>query len=413
MKRWVYLSVFVLLSTVQCRHAEEVVYQHGSTDFASRTEVLHVINQGNDFGFRLFSEVATVEPGNLMLSPLSANVALSMLMNGSRGVSLKQLMQVMGMDARTNPDLIHGVYGDFLPWLQEIDADVELNLANGVFYRNQMTLHDSFRHDLYRYYQASVKGLDFDNPASVDTVNTWASDQTRGLIPQVIEEIAREDVLFLLNALYFKGTWTHAFDPDATAPIPFLTEGDQWVDLPTMTGLPETRHLFADDFQAMEMDYGDGSFSMVVVVPAQGLPSFLEGFDGKQWNEIVEKLDAQKETKKTRVFMPVFEFKNEVSLNDPLKNLGLTEVFEPSRADLSGISDWDMFVSFIRQHTYVEVNEEGTEAAAVTSVGVSVTSFPGAPSPPVFRVDRPFLFAVRERTTGVLLFLGKVEDPRD
>ena len=215
--------------------------------------------------------------------------------------------------------------------------------------------------------------------------------------------------MFLMNALYFKGDWSYQFDKNLTANLPFNLDNGTSVDVSTMTGEVGARIAYGSSYSAIELPYGRTNFTMVVIVPTNTLASFNESFTGSVWSDITMSLDAVTEFGNVNVFMPKFKFSYEKVLNDQLTSMGMADAFEPTLADLSGIADASIFLSFVKQNTFVDVNEEGTEAAAVTTIGVDLTA---APEPKIFRADKPFVFAIRERTTNTLMFIGQVTDPR-
>lgn len=258
-------------------------------------------------------------------------------------------------------------------------------------------------------FEATVRGLDFDAPSALTTINKWASDNTYEKIPKVLDEISGNAVLFLMNALYFKGDWSYQFDKDLTTLKPFNLDNGSLVNVSTMTGEVGARLAFGNSYRAIELPYGRTNFTMVIVVPENTLADFYQSFSGSVWSSITTALDASTSFGKVDVFMPRFKFSYEKVLNDQLQSMGMVDAFDEVLANLSGIADASIFVSFVKQNTFVEVNEEGTEAAAVTTIGVELTSVPGST---VFRIDKPFVFAIRERTTNTLMFIGQVTDPR-
>jgi serpin B len=254
-------------------------------------------------------------------------------------------------------------------------------------------------------FDATVDGLNFDQPAAVNTINQWASDNTNKRIPKVIDEISPETVMFLMNALYFKGDWSYKFNKANTSDRYFMLDNGTEIQTPTMDGKVKVNLHYGDGFSAMEMPYGRKNFSMVIVMPEGKLKDFYPDFTPQLWDEITTSLSGNNWTE-ILVNLPRFKFEYEKVLNDQLKALGMEDAFVPYVADLSGISDEELFVSFVKQNTFVEVNEEGTEAAAVTTIGVDVVSMP-----PHFFANKPFIFAIRERTTNTLLFMGTVMNP--
>jgi serpin B len=240
----------------------------------------------------------------------------------------------------------------------------------------------------------------------VNTINQWANDNTNGKINKVIESISDEMVMFLMNALYFKGLWTNPFDPQQTSPSLFYPDNGTETEVPMMRAMIYARTMEGQGFSALELPYGRQNFSMIILVPSGTVNEFLNDFNVDDWNQVTSALDSIKDPPEIQVILPKFKFSYEKILNDQLKDLGMTDAFIPYVADLSGISDDELYVSFVKQNTFVEVNEEGTEAAAVTTIGVGIVSLP-----PTFIADKSFVFAIREKTTGTLLFIGKVNLP--
>ncbi len=371
-----------------------------------------VIGNNNNFGIDLFTKTAVNEDGNLMLSPLSASAALTMLLNGCEGNTYTQVRDMLGYPGNLDMTEINEIYKSLVSQLLTVDPKVTLTLANAIFYRLDFEVKPPFLNTMDKEFGAHVEELDFNLPASVDVINKWASDNTNGKIPHVIDKISPLTVMFLMNALYFKGDWTYQFDESETKDHPFHFDDGTSVEVPTMTGNVGAKVYAGDNYRAVEMPYGQSNFSMVVIVPDGSLHDFFHDFSSGTWSHLTTSLDEQDVFAETTVMMPKFSFEYEKELNEPLQNMGMTDAFDPYVADLSGISDQDIFVSFVKQNTFVEVGEEGTEAAAVTTVGIEVTSY-DPDRPPRFYVDQPFVFAIRERTTNTLLFIGGVTNPLD
>jgi serpin B len=368
-----------------------------------------VIANGNDFGVELFTKVAIGENENLMLSPLSASAALTMLLNGCGGDTYDQLKGTLKYPADMTIGEINEVYKSLVAQLLVVDPKVKLALANAIFYRQNFIVKEPFLNTMDTDFDAEIAGLDFDLPASLTTINKWASDNTNGKIPKVLNEISGNAVMFLMNALYFKGDWSYQFDEDLTSDKPFHTDGSNSVSVSTMKGDVGSKVTTGTGYKAIEMPYGCTNFTMVVVVPESTLTDFLPTFTAEKWNTITSAFDVQEKFNELTVLMPKYKFSYEKYLNDQLQSMGMLDAFDPSLANLSGISDASIYVSFVKQNTFVEVDEKGTEAAAVTTIGIEVTSFP--PQPREFVIDKPFVFAIRERTTNALLFIGQVVNP--
>jgi serpin B len=370
-----------------------------------------VIAYGNEFGIDLFTKVALVENENFMLSPLSAGAALTMLLNGCDGNTWDQLRETLKYPENMTIGEINEVYKSLVAQLLVADPKVKLALANAIFYRQGFSVKNPFLTTMDTDYDAEIAGLDFSLPSALTTINRWASDNTNGKIPKVLDEISPDAVMFIMNALYFKGDWSYRFDKDLTSDRPFYTDGSNSINVSTMKGDVGSKVYNGTGYRAIEMPYGQTNFTMIVVVPQEPLRDFNAAFSAENWNAITSAFDAADKYSELTVCMPRFKFSYEKKLNDQLKAMGMIDAFIPELADLSGISDASIFVSFVKQNTFVEVNEEGTEAAAVTTIGIELTSFP--PQPQEFVIDKPFIFAIRERTTNTLLFIGQVVNPLD
>ena len=370
-----------------------------------------VLTKSNHFGISLFTEVAGEEQKNMMLSPLSANIALNMAMNGAGGNTFTQMRDMLGYNNLTQEE-INELYQTLVEQLLEADNKVTLNLANAMFYRNGFPVKPSYKEAMQTDYQADIEGLDFSDVVNtLKRINGWASDHTNGKIDKVLNEISGAAVMFLLNAVYFKGDWTQQFEKDATKDLPFTLSNGESIDVPTMSGKIPLRRYNGNGFSAYELSYGRDNFAMDLILPDQSLPGMLPVFTGETYEEITSGLDQQEDKMEYNVLLPKFKFKYEKKLNESLTNLGMQDAFSPNAADFSNLSDVATFISFVKQNTFVDVNEEGTEAAAVTTIGFEVTSAGGGT--PTVHFDKPFIFVVRERTTNTLLFIGTVYNPLD
>jgi serpin B len=257
------------------------------------------------------------------------------------------------------------------------------------------------------YFDAEVQALDFAvAPRALGVMNGWASEHTQGRIERVLDELRPDDVMFLMNALYFKGAWRARFDPALTAPAPFTRDDGGQATVPMMRRAGVTvRAGYADGAQAVELPYGNGAFAMTIVLPPPGtaVDAWVAALTPARWDALLGALHDET----LDVYLPRFAIEYEDEWNDVLTALGMGVAFDPARADFTRIAaSGGLYVSLVKQNTFVAVDEEGTEAAAVTVVGIRETS-----APPSFRADRPFVFAVRERLSGTLLFVGKVAAP--
>lgn len=398
------LLLVILLSTASCSK-DNTENPKDPIKIELPTKASTVIAQGNTFGIELFKQVATASQDNLMLSPLSASTALTMLMNGSEANTKTQLSQMLGYGSMNQTE-VNAIYKSLVSQLLVADPSVELKLANAVFYDNQFQVKPTFITTLSTDFMAQTQALDFRSTNALKTINNWAADNTNGKIEKVLNQIDPNAVMFLMNALYFKGIWTNQFDKDQTKNASFLLANGESIQVPTMHGDIPYKSFNGETYVAIELAYGRQNFVMDIIMPTNSLVSFLPQFNAELWNEITNGFSSIANPSEAPLAMPRFKFSYEKVLNDQLKALGMTDAFDPSLANLSPISDEDIFVSFVKQNTFVDVNEEGTEAAAVTTIGIELTSMPSG-----VVINKPFIFAIREQTTNTLLFMGQVNNP--
>ncbi|HAJ99615.1 MAG TPA: hypothetical protein DCM62_06285 [Bacteroidales bacterium] len=404
---WVLMLMVFGFTSCEDKNNDMVLTEPKTIELVPGSDI--IISGSNRFGIELFTRVALTENQNFTLSPLSASVALTMLLNGAGGETLSQMQSALGYPAQADRATINRAYKSLAGQLLNADPSVVLGLANAMFYRQDFQVKQNFVHTLQMDFDATVRGLDFRQQAAIDAINRWASESTKGKIPTVVESISDETMLFLMNALFFQGNWTHSFNRAATANRSFFVNPQTPIQVPTMKGRFSVRSFSNEMLHAVELPYGRGNFSMVVVLPMQrDIRSLLNTFTPERWMQITSALDAQQASPTIDVYLPRFQFAYRKTLNSQLKAMGMTHAFDSNRANLTGISDIrDLFVHSVRQDTHITVNEEGTTAAAVTTVEVGITSVGPLP----FVANKPFLFFIRERTTNTLLFAGQVLNP--
>ena len=380
------------------------------TDLTLTEKSAKIIAADNQFGFELFQKVnaSLDEPKNTMISPMSVSLALAMVYNGTAGNTKKQ-MEDMLHKANLSPADINQSYKDLVSALQSHDPKVELSISNAIFFRNSFSVKSDFITTNQNYYQAEVSGLDFSKTTeTLNKVNGWVNTKTNGKIDKIIEEVKEEDIMYLLNAIYFNGEWKYSFDTKETKDMPFTKEDKTTVQVPTMTIENPFNYYSHQKFELLEMPYGSGKYSTLIFLPENGKKTddVISLMTAENVDDWISKLTEQKK----EVFLPKFEFKFDNSLKDELAALGMTDAFDDAKANLSGISDAaQLVISEVMHKTYIKVDERGTEAAAVTEVTIIYTSV----GPDIsFRVDHPFVFAIREKDTQAILFIGKVMDPK-
>lgn len=363
------------------------------------------VSSSGEFTFTLFREVNKRKADkNVFVSPLSASVALAMTAQGAAGATDVAMRTTLGF-ASNSPSEMGEAYRSLFALLVDLDPSVTVKSANAIWYRRGLPVLPSFASAVQTQFGAAVTWANFDDgPATVSAINTWAKTQTNGKIDKVIDEVRPDHVMFLLNALYFKGAWRDRFDAKQTAPAPFTASTGGAASVPLMFREGTIRWARGDGYQAVDLPYGNAAFSMTVLLPDAGrsADALATSLDGAAFARTVSALHDTK----VRVWLPKFTFAFEDSWKDVLTTMGMGVAFSDA-ADFSRmVQGGGVALDFVKQNAFVDVNEEGTEAAAVTSVGVSVTS---APLMQDVRVDRPFVFAIREKLTGAVLFLGKVD----
>jgi serpin B len=373
-----------------------------------------LIEASNAFSMDLLREVDTRDTAaNVFLSGLSASMALGMTLNGAAGATWDAMRATLRFDDLSEEE-INASYRDLIALLLTLDPQVVIGIANATFADDAFAVRQEFLDRLRDYFDAEAGTLDFQDPSSLEVVNGWAAEKTHDRIERILESWPDGAVLALLNALYFKGDWTEKFDGGRTASRPFELSSGETVQVETMRSeeaLLRVGHDAETGATVGELPYGGRAFVMDVVLPPEGtsLDAFIESADPDAWDRWMETLPGDFST--GIVQLQKIELEYERVLNDELIDMGMAIAF--GRADippdLSRIGPGDLAISLVKQKTYVRVDEEGTEAAAVTVVVVSQTV---AAQTPALVVDRPYLFAIRERLSGTVLFIGVVRDPR-
>ncbi len=369
-----------------------------------------LVEADNRFAFKLFRQVNTEEENgaNVFISPLSVGMALGMTYNGAAGTTRDAMQETLELQDLTLQE-VNESYQSLIQLLIELDPHVEMLIANSIWYRQGIQVVPAFIDLNRQYFDAEVTALNFDAPSAANTINDWVHDKTQGRIARIVEPpIPSLTIMYLINAIYFKGDWTSKFDKDLTRDAPFtLADGSQ-ASVPTMSsGAKISLRAFGDsEVLVADLPYGGQAFSMTLVVPRDEsrIIELSKTLTRDRWDTWITALQDDS----IEVVMPKFTLEYDVTLNDVLKALGMAVAFSDTEADFSNLyaGPERAYISEVKHKTFVEVNEEGTTAAAVTSVNVAVTS-----APMVIRVDRPFIFAIRERLSGTILFMGRMMNP--
>jgi serine protease inhibitor len=367
----------------------------------------NLVNADNAFGFKLFREICGRDSGgNVFVSPLSVSMALGMVLNGASGATLDSMLATLEFGEMTLGEVDES-YRSLIELITGLDPDVTSAIANSIWYREGLPVRTEFIDHERTYFNAEVAALDFANPDAADVINAWVSRNTNGKIPKIVDDIGAGIVMILINAMYFNGVWTTEFDPKMTHNEMFEC-GDGSLALCAMMRRSGTYLVFAnEDFEAVDLPYGNGFFSMTIFLPRRGMS--IDEAVGLFTQENWEAWLSEFREADGLLQLPRFKLTYDLTLNDMLTALGMGIAFDPARADFGGIADVAperLFISAVKHKTFVDVNERGTEAAAVTSVEVGETAVPV-----MIRVDRPFLFVIQEHHSHAILFAGKVMAP--
>lgn len=405
-------SVLLIISTVLVSCQKQEADQESPFDLPEKSA--QVIKADNQFGLELFKRVAEKAQvnDNTMISPLSISLALSMTYNGAREETKKEMEHTLKLAGLTT-DQINASHKALLTALKSADPDVLLEIANAIFYRQGLQVQKSFIDLNKNFYDAEISALNFDSPSALDIINNWVAGKTRNKIPTILDQIEADLMMVLLNAVYFNGVWKNKFDSDKTHELPFRHGDSSVKNVETMNQETSLEYTKNELFSAVHLPYGKDQFRMTVILPEENRTTgdVISALTIDNWNSWMK---GFRTVNKVEVTMPRFKFAWEMKLNDILSAMGMPKAFTPYVADFSGINGSnDLYIGYVKHKTYVDVNENGTEAAAVTAVGMFTTSMPVEdPGKVHFRVDRPFLFTITEKTTGTILFIGEIRAPK-
>ena len=368
------------------------------------------VTRDNAFTFDLLRAVRKhSKDANVFISPLSVSMALNMTLNGAAGATADEMRTALREVGYSTAD-INAYSRELREALMKVDPSTQIGIANSIWYRQGATVKAPFLEANRTYYDAEVEALDFASPTIVGTINGWCARKTNNRIKKILEEIPSNAFMYLINAVYFKGTWTTRFEKKHTFSTDFH-RADGSTQKVQMMSLKDTfRCASSDVCDYLEMDYGNHAFSMVIMLPKDGKTTrdVIAAMDGKKWAETMESLILTM----CYVYLPRFKAECEYKMHKQiLPEMGMKLPFNPELADLSGMADVaGLNITSVIHKTFVQVDEEGTEAAAVTSVGVVAT---GESPLCLYRVDKPFLFVIREKSTGVILFIGEIGEVKN
>ncbi len=368
-----------------------------------------IVKADRSFSIKMFKELAIGSKSeNVFISPLSISTALGMTLNGAKGQTYDEMQSTLELGDMSLPEINEG-YKSLTELLTTVDSKVQMDIANSVWSNQGFPVREEFSKNLTNYFDAESAELDFADPKSEDIINNWVEEKTNGKINKIVDGISRETVMFLINAVYFKGDWVYEFDPERTKERDFVKESGDIKKVEMMTQKLSTDFYQDENIQMVDLPYGNGLFSMTLIRPKDEtapLDTFIENdlslANLDNWYDSYEEDTVD-------IYLPKLELKYKEKLNESLSNMGMPTAFT-EMADLSNINgSGGLFISEVKHKTYLKLDEKGTEAAAVTSVGIQTTS--AGPTNPVINFNRSYVMILREKQSDAILFIGKVGNP--
>ncbi|NNK90439.1 MAG: serpin family protein [Saprospiraceae bacterium] len=347
---------------------------------------------------------------NMVISPISIQAALYMTLNGAEGSTESGMQEALCIEHIT-PNGHNEAYAELSEALTD-NEDSKLSIDNVVFYDDRkLTPSEKFISSLENFYSTEFKKLDFDEDTSVDLINEWADEKTEGRIKKILEEISPDEATFIINALYMKADWIKGFDPTGTSPRAFTFEDGSTSEVDMMFSDDYRSVYNGEDYKAVDLLLKDEKYSVTFILPSEssGLSSFVNDMSPTDFTSFYTKLYGEN-LQESRVYLtlPKFETSSKFILTETLKDQGMNDAFNRSTADFTdmGTAGGRIYLSRVLHDTYLKVDEKGVEGAAVTTVGVAVTS-----APPILSFNRPYMFLIRHIDTGVIIFTGLIFDP--
>src|SRR5690625_2295834 len=404
MRFTLYLLTALLITLVGCQDEQQGNGQPTETVDES------FIQSHNTFGFNLLQNIAENETDNIFISPTSVLVALSMLYNGADGMTqdeIAETLQLDGIDITT----LNEANETLLSILDQETDDITLKLANSLWLNDDFEFQEQFAEHMDKYYDAMIETIDIYDTKAVERINDWVSEATNEKIDQMIQSIPPNLVAIIMNAIYLDAAWTIPFDENLTEDKPFYLADDVEVNVPLMVLREQFAYFENDDFQAIQLMYGEQSeMSMTVMLPTEdsSVNELIDSISRDNWKNWQTQFNEQEGT----ILLPKFTLEYDITLNDTLIALGMPSAFN-DQADLTKLikDSNDLYVSEVKQKSFIDVNEEGTEAAAATSIAIMEMSAVDGDEPFYMEVNRPFLIAITDNETEAILFIGAIKDP--
>jgi serpin B len=402
MKNLIFIFASLLL-IVSCKDVEPINVIEDAKPITLTVTMQKRVNQDNEFAFDIFKKTSNESnQANVLISPLSISIALGMTLNGATDETKTGIEKALKMSGLTL-DNINDYYKVMQTTLPTIDPKTTLNIANSIWYKTGYPVKTEFLTVNKNYFNAEVREMDFSQAWAKDTINNWIARKTNNHIKDMLDQIPADVVMYLINAVYFKGMWKQPFNVKATKETNFTNylNTQQKVN---MMYQKDTFSYFANEkAQYLDMPYGNNAFSMTVILPTQisSINEVLETLDAESWNLTLNKMESEE----VMVYLPRFKSKSKFLLNNVLKSMGMARAFEDND-EFRNMANSDLYISRVLHDTAIEVTEEGTVAAAATIVEMTEKAMFNS----IFNANRPFIYIIREKSTGVILFIGKTDN---
>ena len=414
--KWMAIALMMATITVGCESENNSVVESTPCDPVTNEDnerqdimlgsgQMEMVNESNDFAFNLFRQVSSNK--SEIVSPISITYALGMLNNGAAGETLEQINKVLGFD-KTGADGINEFCQKMLTEAPKLDKLTKVMIANNIYFNSDKNyvLYPDFVSKAKRYYEADVESRSFTDGKTMDVINQWASDHTEKMIDKVLDENSFNPsaVSYLLNAIYFKGTWAKKFETGNTMDETFHGYTTE-TTVPMMHQCTTFNYTETTDCQALRLPYGNGAYAITILLPKEGktISDVLNTLTTNIWNNYQMMAEAIVDVK-----LPRFESKTDINLNTIMATLGMPDAFDPSLADFPHFCPVETYIGLMKQVAKIKLNEEGTEAAAVTVIaGNDKVSIDPEPMYVDFHATHPFLYVISEQSTGAIFFIGQ------
>ena len=410
MKRLIIVSAAALaLAATACVNSQNLGDEHNEyKPLELTTKGAEFVQKGESFTFEFIDRINAEAEKDYIISPLSMQFLLGMILNGAQGETAEQIAEVLGYGAGEVAQ-VNEYCLSMLNQLPNLDRKTGIAIANAIYVDEGYDLKDAYKSEVGKYYKAEVANLDFSKSAeALKEINGWCKKNTGGMIDKILDEVSPDMLAYLLNALYFKGQWKDKFNKASSAEETFTDEAKTKSKVTMMKAEKKFSYAENDVFQAVRLPYGNGAYSMIVMLPKSGhtVADISATLRKSDWSTLRYGFDSRE----VDLWLPRFETKFNMKLNDLLSEMGMPYSFD-ARADFKAMSQDAAYLSFVQQHAIIKVDEEGTEAAAVSSAGM-VKEAAMVLDNAVFHADHPFIYLITEASTGVVLFAGRFSNAK-